>query len=169
MNTIFETNRLLIRELVIEDLPAFHEMQGNPNVMRFVGTPPMTLDENREDLKKVINAYQNTKSHFNVWASLTKENSFIGTIALLKNDKEEWEIGYRLLESAWGNGYGSELTQGLIHYAFNILNLPSLVAYADKENKASIYILNKYMNFINEFWNKTDQCVDRKYELKNLK
>lgn len=165
MKSIFETSRLLVRKLSMADISAFHEMQGNTNVMQFVGTPPLSLEENQKDLEKVIKAYETPEKPFYVWAVITREHDFVGTVALLENDKKEWEIGYRLLESKWGKGYGSELTRGLIDYAFTKFKVASLVAYVDKRNKASVHILNKYMHFKKEFWNESDSCIDYKYEI----
>ncbi|XLS30336.1 GNAT family N-acetyltransferase; N-acetyltransferase [Flavobacteriaceae bacterium M23B6Z8] len=169
MEPIFKTKRLLVRELTTDDLAPFHEMQGNVNVMRYVGTPPMNLEENRKDLEKVLSAYPTPENEFNVWAVTTKPGGFVGTVALLKNDKAEWEIGYRLLESKWGNGYGSEITAGLINYAFRIHKVDILVAYVDKRNEASVHILSKYMRFVKEFWNEVDQCTDLKFEINHRK
>lgn len=147
----------------MSDLNGFHEMQGNPNVMKYVGAKTLSFNDNKKDLEKVLTAYSDGSQLFNVWAAVTNEQKFIGTVALLKNDKNEWEIGYRLLESAWGNGYGSELTEGLIAYAINIKGLKDLVAYVDTNNRASVKILDKFMTFKEEFWNGEDGCMDRKY------
>ncbi len=165
MKIIFETKRLFVRELVMSDLNGFHEMQGNPNVMKYVGANVLSFDENKKDLEKVIAAYTDGTQLFNVWAAVTRQQIFAGTVALIKNDKNEWEIGYRLIENAWGNGYGSELTEGLIAYAINVIGLKELVAYVDINNKASLKILEKYMTFKEEFWNGDEGCMERKYAL----
>ena len=48
MNTqiIFETQRLIVRKLLLSDLEPFHEMQSNINVLQYVRVKAMTFEEN---------------------------------------------------------------------------------------------------------------------------
>ena len=48
---IFETERLLVRKLVLDDLEAFHEMQSNDNVMQFVDGETKTFEEHLVELQ----------------------------------------------------------------------------------------------------------------------
>ncbi len=164
---IFKTERLLVRELRESDLPGFHEMQGNPNVMKYVGQSAMGPEENRADLKRVIDLYGKQNNDFWVWAITTEKDVFVGTGAIIINEKNEWEIGYRFLESHWGNGYGTEITKGLIEHAFNSMNIKTLKAYVDRDNIGSVKILERFFDFEKEIWNEDDQCFDRVYKLSN--
>ncbi|RMG17194.1 MAG: N-acetyltransferase [Bacteroidetes bacterium] len=164
---LFETKRLYVRELVMEDWPAFHQMQSNPRVMRYTGTAPMTEAESRKDLQAVIQAYSQENNTFWVWAALRKEDhAMAGTCALVQNEEGEQEIGYRLLETYWGNGYGLEMTRGLVAYALNELQLPVLVAYVDTRNLPSIRILEgSGFRLLREFYNQAEGCTDRLYRV----
>ncbi|NER14141.1 GNAT family N-acetyltransferase [Leptobacterium flavescens] len=164
---IFETERLSVRLLKETDIGSFHELQSDPEVMRYVGGKPMSLDENKKDLRHVINCYTREGNEFRVWGVFTNDGAFVGTCALIKNKYEEYEIGYRFIKRYWGNAYGIEITRGLINYAFHKLNIDILVAYVDRENKGSVRILDSLFNFTDEFWNEEDNCWDRKYCLKN--
>jgi ribosomal-protein-alanine N-acetyltransferase len=53
------------------------------------------------------------------------------------------QIIYGFEQAAWGKGYGPEIVQGLIHFAFEKLNLSELRASASPGNAASIHILRK--------------------------
>ena len=164
---IFSTERLIIRPLNIEDLDAYHQMQGNPNVMKYLGKKAMSEEVSRIDMINVIDRYLNPKNTFWVWAvTLKEENTFIGTCAHIINKKNENEIGYRFLESHWRNGYGKEIVKGLIKYAFSKTSANSLFAYVHTENTGSIKILEKYFAFVKEVWNAEEQCWERKYTLK---
>ncbi|PHN04220.1 GNAT family N-acetyltransferase [Flavilitoribacter nigricans] len=163
---IFETERLIIRELDPADIEAFHDMQGNPRVMRHVGGKAMSLEENQTDLKEVIDAYSKPDNDFWVWAVIRKtDHEFLGTCALIVNDEQENEIGFRFREKYWGNGYGQEVTVALLRYGLQALAKVSIVAYVDKENTASVKILERNMDFVKEFFNDAENCVDRKYVL----
>lgn len=120
-------------------------MQSNKNVMRFVRAKVMTHDDNKKDLKDVIEKYDVPKNDFWIYAIERKyDNSFVGTIAFVKDGKDD-EIGYRFLEEYWGNGYGSEIIDGMIKHAKKI-KISSLIAYVSPDNRASEKII-KGANF----------------------
>lgn len=164
---IFETPRLQIRPLTIADLEPFHEMQGNTRVMQYTTGRAMTREENEKSLTQVIGAYAIPENTFRVWAVERKsDREFLGTCALILNEKGENEIGYRFLEKYWGNGYGKEIISGLIQYARDELRLESLVAYVSKKNIASVKLLDRSaFQFINEFFNEEENGIDRYYRL----
>lgn len=163
---IFETERLIVRNLNMDDLAAFHEMQGNIKVMQYTTGKATTLEEDTAGLKEVIDFYDKQDNDFWVWAIVQKnDQQFVGTCALVKDDNQEDEIGYRFLERYWGNGYGKEVTKGLIAYAFNELKKEKLVAVVNKKNIASVKILDATFMFVKEFYNEQEQCVDRLYHL----
>ena len=56
MNTqiIFETQRLIVRKLLLSDLEPFHEMQSNINVLQYVRVKAMTFEENTKELAELI-------------------------------------------------------------------------------------------------------------------
>ena len=99
---LFQTAHLIIRLLELSDYDPFFEMQGNPNVMKFVERKIQTPDECLADLKKLIRHYKEENNGFWVWAVIRKsDNAFIGTGAIIVDEKEEGEIGYRFLEKYW--------------------------------------------------------------------
>lgn len=166
---IFETQRLTVRRLIVEDLDPFHEMQGNPNVMKYTGDRAKTFEEDQKDLQYVIDCYDQPENDFWVWAIIRKaDTEFVGTCAIVKsdprqNDPTQDEIGYRFLEKYWGNGYGDEITRGLIDFAFNEFGKTELIAEVDELNIASVKILDRHMELVDRFYNSRDQSNDRKY------
>lgn len=165
---LFTTDRLFVRMLKEADLPYFYKLQSSADVMQYVGGVVMTADEIKKDLKKIITRYTQPDNDFWVWAIVRKEDQrFIGTCAMVKNEKEEHEIGFRFLTEFWGSGYGKEVVGGLIAYAFTVLKQEQLVAYVNTENKASVKILEQYFRFEKEMYNEKEQCTDRFYVLYN--
>ena len=145
---IFETSRLVIRQLCQGDLPGFHAMQSNPTVMQYVTGDVATVAENRADLDKCIANYSKPGNDFWVWAVVRKsDHALVGTCAIVGenivgDNAHDHEIGYRFLESEWGQGYGKEVCHALIDYGMNDLQLPSIVANVDRRNLASVKILD---------------------------
>lgn len=165
---IFQTHRLQIRQLALSDLDAMHEMQGNPRVMRYTSGRAMSREEVEAELRQLIDHYSRPGNTFWVWAVERKEDGrFAGTCALILNDKQETEIGYRLPEHYWGNGYGVEIAKGLSSYALKEKGHDKLVAYVYEDHAASWKVLDRAgYRLVKKFFNEDEGCWDRLYELK---
>lgn len=166
---MFQTERLYVRLLTAEDFQFLHTMQSDPAVMRYVGG---SQDEagNRADLEKILSHYASGDGSFLVWAVIQRsDDALVGTCALIINEHDEHEIGYRLMESYWGNGFGLEVTEGLVRYAFEERHIDQLVAYVDKENVPSVRILDRSsFLFDKEYYNEDLKCTDRRYSLTRI-
>ena len=162
---IFETERLLIRKLILDDLHPFHELESNPLVLKYATGEPKDFDENRRELIDLISRYIIPKNDFWIYAIERKyDNCFVGTVALVKDNIDD-EIGYRFLEKYWKQGYGSEICQGLISYCREI-GMEKIIGYVVDENSASAKILvNNNFTIISTFLNDENQ-QETKYELK---
>lgn len=140
---IFETDRFLVRELLMSDLEPFHEMHANINVMRYVRGTAMTREENEKELPELIQKYALEDNDFWIYAIERKsDNTFVGSVALVKDDQNDDELGYRFLEKYWGMGYGLEICRGLVDHA-KVIGLPKLIGYVADVNIASAKILKK--------------------------
>jgi len=54
MNMYIETKRLILREIVPEDVDAFFAMDSNPEVVKYVGIQPLTdLSQSAEMIKSI--------------------------------------------------------------------------------------------------------------------
>lgn len=164
---IFTTDQFIIRKLHLTDLTAFHEMQGNPAVMKYTTGKANTLEENKLDVEKVIKAYTEPHNQLWVWAiERQQDQAFVGTCALVDEGKEKYEIGYRFLEKYWGKGYGTEICNALIDYALAQTHITHLIAYVDKRNIGSVKILDQSkLKFVKEVQDPKMGSTDRFYEL----
>jgi len=164
---IFETDRLIIRELLKSDSDHYYDMMGNENVMNLIPRVAMTRIESDEHINIFLNKDQSA-SDTKVWAIATKENNeFIGLCAFLKNNENENEIGYRFREKYWRKGYGTEIAKGLIEFGFEEMNMNKITADVALKNLNSVKILEKFMTLTKEFFNPDDNCIDRRYEVVN--
>lgn len=163
--TIFQTERLLIRTLKKDDSNDYFDMMGNPNVMNPIPRDVTSREESNDHLNNFLNA-ERTMSDKKVWAiELKSENKFIGLCAFLKNNENDDEIGYRLREKYWRKGFGTEVTIGLLKYGFNQMEMDKITADVDIRNLNSVKILEKFMTSKREFFNVSDNCTDRRYEI----
>lgn len=162
---IFETDRLIVRQLKESDQSAYFDMMSNSNVMRLIPSEIMSKDESDKHLAQFIKNYDDQTGP-KVWAiELKAENEFIGLCAFLKNNENEDEIGYRLREKHWGVGYGTEITKGLIDFGFKQMKTDIITADVYVDNLRSVKILEKFFKRDIEFFNTEDKCMDRRYKL----
>jgi len=162
---IFETSRLTIRKFNMDDAPLFFDLMGNPKVMNPIPLKALTKDESDAKLNQLISE-QDRPGDKQIWAmNLKNDSELIGLCAVLTNDDQEPELGYRIREQYWSKGYGTEIAVGLIKYCFLVLDKDIVTADASLKNKKSLAILEKLMSPKKEFFNKSLQCLDRRYLL----
>lgn len=162
---IFETQRLLIRKLNLNDLAPFHQLESNPTVLKYATGEVKNLEENKTELLDLIARYDKHLNDFWIYAIERKfDRKFIGTLALVKDNIDD-EIGYRFLEKYWNNGYGLEVCKATIKYCKQ-KGLKKIVAYCVDENIASAKILKK-LNFkvVKHFISDDIKLPETKYEL----
>ncbi|CAA9198422.1 GNAT family N-acetyltransferase [Flavobacterium collinsii] len=158
MKDPIETERLLLRELLLSDTDGMFELDSNPNVHLFVGNKPVKEIQESVDMIKHI---QGQYEAFGIgrWAVISKEtNEFLGWSGIkfitteINNHKDFYEIGYRFIEKHWGKGYATEAGIAFVNYAFNVIKAEALYAYADEGNKDSRRILEKLgFCYVNSF------------------
>jgi [ribosomal protein S5]-alanine N-acetyltransferase len=171
MRTIFETERLRVRELLPEDLAAMYRMQRNPEVMQYTarGTA-MSEAEVRAELEDLMVHYDSPTMQLRVWCVCVKAlgDELAGTCALQYNEHGEYEIGYRFGQEFWGEGYGRELCRGLVKYCFEALDMAVLYAYVYVDNVASVRIVEGVgFQLVRTFYSEEQQCLDSIYRLDN--
>lgn len=161
---IFETERLRVRKLNTNDAVLFFEFMSDPNVMNPIPRKVLSRIESNTKLTELISLEKSSKTK--IWSLTEKEKgSLIGICGFLKNDENDDEIAYRLIERFWGKGYATEIAKGLIEYSLENLNFEKITADVSTDNKKSSKILEKFMTPVREFFNKEDHCTDRRYEI----
>jgi RimJ/RimL family protein N-acetyltransferase len=122
---------------------------------------PSTLTAAESDaLADRIEAHFNKHSFGGFAAELRETGVFIGYIGLAiptfeanfllppsaqanPNPSPVVEIGWRLAHSAWGQGLATEGARAITRYAFETLNLPSLVSFTVPANLRSRRVMEK--------------------------
>jgi len=163
---IFETERVIVRRLILSDLNSFHEMQSNPNVMQFADGEVKTFDEHSQELSDLIKKYTLENNDFWIYAIERKlDSQFIGTLALVKDVIDD-EIGYRFLEKYWNHGYGFEICEATVAYSRKI-GIKKLVGYVVDDNVASVKILERLkFQVVIKMFSEDLKLPETKYELK---
>lgn len=140
-----KTKRLSIQQLTENDFEAFHAINSNPEVMKFIKNgKPKTEKENQDEFKKIRENYK--KCHeLGYWGIVESISKKIIGIASLKAGKhsKNLELGYKFNSNSWGKGFATEATIALLNYGFFKLNQEELAALTYIDNKKSIHVLEK--------------------------
>ncbi len=138
MREIFQTERLIIRELSEKDVPDLFEIYSRPEVMTFLQRDPVqSHDEIRERISPIIEMWKD-KPH-GYWAIWHKEDQRVIGCTMLKplpND-DRIEVGWHLHYGYWGVGYATEAAKGAINYGFEVIGIEEIFAILLAENQAS--------------------------------
>lgn len=143
-NSIVETDRFILRELVPEDSQMFYALNLDPEVTRYTGDEAFqSIGQAWEFLENYIETVY-PRDGFGRWAIIEKAtNAKWGWTGLKKRDNGEIDMGYRLFQEYWRKGCAREVGEGCLEYAFNTLDLKSVIAEAVVENEASFRVMEK--------------------------
>lgn len=140
MAIILETERLLLRHLILDDLEELFALYSDPEIRKYFPEGVLTHDETKEELEWHMNGHPE-HPELGLWATIYKETGkFIGRCGLLPweiDSKLEVEIAYLLDKEFWGQGLASEAAKGILEYGFEKLNLTRLICLIDPQNVAS--------------------------------
>jgi len=131
-----ETERLIFRQWRNSDHHVFAEFYKHEENARFVGGTK-TPEESWRLMASYMGHYE--LNGYSYLAIDEKDSgNLIGTVGLWNSQPwPEPELGYWLLPDAQGKGYGAEAGLALKKFAFEELNLTSLVSYIDPANEPS--------------------------------
>ena len=139
------TERLVLRELRVEDAPAIFNLRSDPEVMRYVHRPQaVTIDDAIAFITRVQDGQRaNTCAQ---WAMTLKGTDHcIGIIGpwRIVPEHHRGELGYMLARDHWGQRLISEAIVSVVDHSFRVLGLHSLEAWTESENAASRRALEK--------------------------
>jgi [ribosomal protein S5]-alanine N-acetyltransferase len=140
-----ETSRLILREFDRSDLPSLTPILADPQVMKFSTMGIHSISQTEKAIDNFIDSYK--RFGFGLWAVILKESDLlIGYCGLAIDridDKDEPEVGYRLDSKFWGKGFATEAALASIEYGFDRIELPYILGAAQRQNIASVRVLEK--------------------------
>lgn len=139
---IIETERLRLRNWSEEDIEPFILHLNVEPVMRWLAGV-RTREQQEAAVRERFMAWQETFG-FTFWVVERKEDeALLGFCGLKMADdpgspvEGEYEIGWRLREDAWGQGYAKEAASASLDFAFERLGVERVVALTVEGNKPS--------------------------------
>jgi RimJ/RimL family protein N-acetyltransferase len=143
---ILETNRLLLRHLVMDDLDELFALYSDPEIRKYFPEGVLNYEDTKEELEWHMNGHPR-HPELGLWATVHKETGkFIGRCGLLPwkiDDHLEVEIAYLIDKEFWGQGLATEAALGIREYAFTTLGLNRLICLIDPGNVSSQKVAGK--------------------------
>jgi len=138
---MIETERLILRDWTEADVEPFLRHTNTPAVMRWLGGVRTEADQ-RESIGRMMR-WQEERG-FTFWVVERKaDGELLGFCGLKLADtpgspiEGMHEVGWRLREDAWGQGYAKEAAIAALDFAFNRLGAERVVAITFPPNEAS--------------------------------
>ena len=140
-NVVAETERLRLREWGEEDSDRFYAIMNTPAVMRHLGGV-----QDRETWEKAlgrINGFQRDFGHTFWLVERKDDGELLGFCGLKRVNSPgtdltgQFEVGWRLRESARGQGYAKEAAIAALDLAFGRFGAPHVLAFTIPSNENS--------------------------------
>lgn len=161
---ILKSERLLYRELHLNDASDLYFIESNDDVVKYMDKYKMeSIEASKKYIKSCTENYK--KREAIEWTIIEKNtNQYIGTIGFWKIIPEHCrgEIGYSLNPKYWKRGYMSESLKIIVHFGFSELNLHSVEANVNPKNANSIKLLERF-GFKKEGYFRENFLFDNKF------
>lgn len=132
---ILETERLILREMTVEDFEEIAEMLQDAQVM-YAYEHAFSDEETEEWIKRQIKRY--AEYGFGLWAVILKQNSkLIGQCGITMQEcgaSLVHEIGYIFNKAYWHMGYAAEAAFACREYAFEKLGIDEVYSIIRENN-----------------------------------
>lgn len=142
---IIETERLMLNEYKQNNINDFFLLKSCSEVWYHSTFIP--LKDTEQAISMLDNLIGESNNGKYVFMALYKKdtNTFIGEAGIIgcNSNANRCEIGYNLLPQYWNQGYATEITKGLVKYAFESLKFERVEALALQINKVSCKVLEK--------------------------
>lgn len=161
---VLNTQRLVLRAISLSDVNTFFSLRTHPKVLRYLDRK---ADEDVVATSKIIHSItDDIKANRAIaWAvCLVGNDELIGTVSFWQTKPQHFraEIGYLLNPDYWGQGIIKEAIEAVLIYGFSKMNLHSVEAVINPENKASKNVL-LHFGFVQEAYFKQNYFYDGRF------
>ena len=143
MPPTLETERLLLRPLVEDDLDAYSAMMADAEVVEFLGTTPVDRADAWRHLALLV-GHGVLRGWTNNAVIAKATGRFLGRCGLWQ--PEGWpglEVGWALDRHAWGHGYATEAAAAWRDWAFAHLDADELISVVHRDNVRSARVAER--------------------------
>jgi len=162
---IIETERLILREHTLNDLPELFELRSNTQIMENIDKAGFI------DMSEAVAQYERMKNGYETstgisWGVTLKDGNdkVIAGCGLWRIVREHYraEIGYAALPQYWNQGIISEAIKAVCDFGFNTIGIHSIEANLNPGNIRSARVLEKN-GFVKEGYFKQNHFFEGKF------
>jgi RimJ/RimL family protein N-acetyltransferase len=131
-----DTERLLLRDLRLDDVELLVALDADPEVMRYISGGAAS---SREKVETTVRRALGQR-----WLAFDRATGdFVGWFSLRPTGAAERALGYRLRREAWGRGLATEGCRSLLDLAFGDLGVERVWAQTMAVNAASRRVMER--------------------------
>lgn len=169
---IFNSDRILIRDIQVSDTDAVFSYRSLESIARFQYWEPYTREQTLEFIDKCKNPDLSKRGE---WIGLAviykKNNELIGDCAI-RIETESAEIGCNISPKYQKMEFATEALRALIHYSFDKIGVAEVYGITDSKNEVSVKLMESVgMTRLAEFEEKLIckgvECIEHKYSITN--
>jgi RimJ/RimL family protein N-acetyltransferase len=143
---LIESERLIFRHQVIEDLDALWSLYCDPEIVKYIPDAPRSREDAKSELEWHMHGHPKYPN-LGLWATIFKDTGkLVGRCGLLPwqiDGQLEVEIAYLIRREYWGQGLASEAAKCIMQYGFDQLQIGRLICLIDPDNFASQRVAEK--------------------------
>jgi [ribosomal protein S5]-alanine N-acetyltransferase len=140
-----ETERLILRKMILNDAEAVFAYASNSEVSRYtLWETHRSMEDSRAFLEFATQKYENGGEPD--WGIVYRGNGcLVGACGLVNWEAEHAraEVGFVLSREYWGRGLMSEAVRAILRFGFERMNLNRIEARCIAENAASARVMEK--------------------------
>ncbi|MDE6280236.1 MAG: GNAT family N-acetyltransferase [Oscillospiraceae bacterium] len=126
-----ETDRLIVRDFTMDDLPALWDIFRDEEAMEHMA--PMTQRETEEFLRSFCVA----RTPPGAFAAQLREVGLVGYVLFNQVDAPGiYELGWVFRRDCWGRGLAREASEALLNHAFTVLDAHKVIAQTEDTVRA---------------------------------
>lgn len=142
MDIKIETNRLILRLLIEDDLDDLVQLNSDPEVRAFFPDGVQNREQTKKRMLELIDNYN--KHHLPGFIMVEKEsNAFLGRCGFSLTEDNEVEVGYLIHKKYWSKGYATEALNALLDWAKLNIKREYIIAFSPTAHIASQRVMEK--------------------------
>lgn len=141
-----ETERLILRELTVDDWPAVLAYQRDARYLRYYAWEERSEADVRDFVAMLVGFQaEQPRRRFQLAITLRDGGELIGNCGIRRKPDSETEadIGYELSPEHWGRGYATEAARALVDIGFGEWGLHRISSWCIADNQASARVLER--------------------------
>lgn len=139
------TQRLVLRELILNDLANIHTLHSLPETDEY---NTLGIPKNQKETLSILNQwlkFQKSDQRKNYTLAIEFDDQFVGLIGLHLGAQKmrNGEVWYKIHRNHWGKGIATEAVQEMLRFGFTELALHRIEAGCAVDNLRSAKVLEK--------------------------